>query len=195
MSEDNFKKLAIPGFSNFIFNIYHKHLLLFLQSCGPGFESQTLHLRFFILIDLWCGKDENKWKRGRDWPILKKHIYYSSDTFFQNQMTWIQECYKTVIWRHTVRIRSSPICYIKLYRKDLKEAVNDLFTTLEERKINNCKKKFLFSETIGEQKLIFYRTMSWWVLTTSARAGRHSMSQHSISLYLIKSLRPPSFSD
>ena len=101
MSEDNFKKLAIPGFSNFIFNIYHKHLLLFLQSCGPGFESQTLHLRFFILIDLWCGKDENKWKRGRDWPILKKHIYYSSDTFFQNQMTWIQECYKTVIWWHT----------------------------------------------------------------------------------------------
>ena len=107
----------------------------------------------------------------------------------------LQNCYLVAHQRSTVRIRSSPICYIKLYRKDAKEAVNDLFTTLEERKINNCKNKLLFSETIGEQKLIFYRTMSWWVLTTSARAGRHSMSQHSISLYLIKSLRPPSFSD
>ena len=27
---------------------------------------------FQFVIDLWCEKDENKWKRGRDWPIFKK---------------------------------------------------------------------------------------------------------------------------
>ena len=46
-----------------------------LPSCGPRFESQVLHLRYFqYVIDLWCEKDKNKRKRGRDWPIFKKRI-------------------------------------------------------------------------------------------------------------------------
>ena len=41
-------------------------------SCGPRFESQALHLRFIqFVIDLWC---ENKWKRGRDWPIFYQNV-------------------------------------------------------------------------------------------------------------------------
>ena len=32
------------------------------------------HLRFFqFVIKLWCGKDENKQKRGRYWPICKNN--------------------------------------------------------------------------------------------------------------------------
>ena len=32
-----------------------------LPYCGPGFEYQVLHLRFFqFVIDLWCEKDKNK---------------------------------------------------------------------------------------------------------------------------------------
>ena len=42
-----------------------------LPSCGPGFESQALHLCFFqFVIDLWCEKDENKQN------IFFKKLYY-----------------------------------------------------------------------------------------------------------------------
>ena len=42
-----------------------------LPSCGPRFESEALHLHFFqFVIELWCEKDKNKRKRGRDWPIF-----------------------------------------------------------------------------------------------------------------------------
>ena len=47
---------------------------LHLPSCRPGFESQAHHLCFFNLylsFELECEKNENKQKRGRDWPILK----------------------------------------------------------------------------------------------------------------------------
>ena len=41
-----------------------------LPSCLPGFESQAYHLSFYKFIIVSCGKDENKRKRGRDWPIF-----------------------------------------------------------------------------------------------------------------------------
>ena len=55
---------------------------LCLPSCGPRFESQALHLRFFqLVIVLWFEKDENKQKRGRDWPIFfKKKLRIEFDT-------------------------------------------------------------------------------------------------------------------
>ena len=44
-----------------------------LPSSRPGFESQAHHLCFFQIIylsfELECEKNENKQKRGRDWPI------------------------------------------------------------------------------------------------------------------------------
>ena len=45
-----------------------------LPSCRPGFESQAHHLCFhqFIKKIVYCGKDENKQKRGRDRSIFKK---------------------------------------------------------------------------------------------------------------------------
>ena len=54
-----------------------------LPSCSPGFESQALHLRFFpFVIELWCEKDENKRKRGRDWPIFQKTMELLSKKSF-----------------------------------------------------------------------------------------------------------------
>ena len=48
-----------------------------LPSSRPGFESQAHHLCFFQIIylsfELECEKNENKQKRGRDWPIFKKN--------------------------------------------------------------------------------------------------------------------------
>ena len=35
----------------------------------------TPSMLFQFVIDLWCGKDENKRKRGRDWPIFNKKLY------------------------------------------------------------------------------------------------------------------------
>ena len=47
-----------------------------LPSCGPGIESQELHLRFFqFVIDLWCEKDENKRKKAGIGPYFFKKIY------------------------------------------------------------------------------------------------------------------------
>ena len=45
-----------------------------LPSCRPGFESQAYHLSFHKFIVVSCGKDENKRKRGRDWPIFRKNL-------------------------------------------------------------------------------------------------------------------------
>ena len=41
-----------------------------LPSCRLRFESQAYHLSFYKFIIVSCGKDENKRKRGRDWPIF-----------------------------------------------------------------------------------------------------------------------------
>ena len=43
---------------------------LHLPSYRPGFESQAYHLSFYKFITVSCGKDENKTKKGRDWPIF-----------------------------------------------------------------------------------------------------------------------------
>ena len=46
-----------------------------LPSCGPGFDSQALHLYFFqfVLLELCRENNENKkTKSGRDWPFFKK---------------------------------------------------------------------------------------------------------------------------
>ena len=40
---------------------------LHLPSCGPGFDSQTVHLRFFSI----CIIEIVSRKRGRDLPIFK----------------------------------------------------------------------------------------------------------------------------
>ena len=43
-----------------------------LPSYSPGFKSQAHHLRFFqfVLQKLYQENNENKQKRGRDWPIF-----------------------------------------------------------------------------------------------------------------------------
>ena len=43
---------------------------------GPGFESShwQLLLNIYLLLTV-CRKDENKEKRGREWPIFKKTSY------------------------------------------------------------------------------------------------------------------------
>ena len=44
-----------------------------LPSCGPRFESQAHNLSFFqFVLKLLREKNENKQKRGRDWPIFKE---------------------------------------------------------------------------------------------------------------------------
>ena len=44
-----------------------------LPSCGPWFKSQAHHLCFFqFVLKLKREKNENKQKRGQDWPIFKK---------------------------------------------------------------------------------------------------------------------------
>ena len=47
-----------------------------LPSCGPGFKSRAHHLCLFqfVFLELWWEKDENKRKRGRDWPVFKKKL-------------------------------------------------------------------------------------------------------------------------
>ena len=53
---------------------------------GRGFESRYWILDGHFLTFICCkicnsvGKDENKWKRGRDWPIFKKKILWLEDT-------------------------------------------------------------------------------------------------------------------
>ena len=42
---------------------------------------------FQFVIDLWCEKDENKRKRGRDWPIFLKKQY----NFYYKSM-WKMSC-------------------------------------------------------------------------------------------------------
>ena len=52
---------------------------LCLQSCSLGFESQAHHLHFFqfVLLKLYGENNENKQKRGRDWPIFRsKRVLY-----------------------------------------------------------------------------------------------------------------------
>ena len=47
-----------------------------LPSCHTGFKSQKFNLFFYQFIIVSCGKDENKRKRGRDWPNFYKTILY-----------------------------------------------------------------------------------------------------------------------
>ena len=47
-----------------------------LKSVVYGFKYQHLHTGWTFFTFIWCKncnvwKDENKWKRGRGWPILK----------------------------------------------------------------------------------------------------------------------------
>ena len=46
---------------------------------GPRFESchRQLLLNIYLLLTV-CRKDENKEKRGREWPILKKYLIRSA---------------------------------------------------------------------------------------------------------------------
>ena len=48
-----------------------------LPSCGPGFESQAHHLRFFqfVLMKLYRDNNENKQKEIGIGPFLKKNFY------------------------------------------------------------------------------------------------------------------------
>ena len=50
--------------------------LLHLPSCGPGFESQAHHLRFFqfVLLKLYRENYENKQKEAGIGPFFKKDI-------------------------------------------------------------------------------------------------------------------------
>ena len=56
-----------------------------LPSCCPGFESQAHHLCFsiyivqtvYLSIEFECEKNENKQKRGRDWPSFLKKNFHS----------------------------------------------------------------------------------------------------------------------
>ena len=43
---------------------------------GPGFDSshRQLLLNIYLLLTV-CRKDENKEKRGREWPIFKKLLF------------------------------------------------------------------------------------------------------------------------
>ena len=45
-----------------------------LPSCGPGFESQAIHLCFFqfVLLKLYRENNENKQKEARIGPFFKK---------------------------------------------------------------------------------------------------------------------------
>ena len=53
-----------------------------LPSCGPGFESQAHHLCFFqFVLKLKREKNENKPKRGRDWPIFENNASKSCHNF------------------------------------------------------------------------------------------------------------------
>ena len=45
-----------------------------LPSCGPRFESQALHLRFFQLLKLYRENNENKQKEAGIGPFLKKQL-------------------------------------------------------------------------------------------------------------------------
>ena len=54
---------------------------LLLPSCHPGFESQAHHLSFYKFIIVLCGKDENKRKRVRDWPIFLKKVKVCNSYF------------------------------------------------------------------------------------------------------------------
>ena len=45
-----------------------------LPSCGPGFESQALHLRFFQLLKLYRENNENKQKEAGIGPLKKLRI-------------------------------------------------------------------------------------------------------------------------
>ena len=47
---------------------------------GPRLEAQAQYLRFFqFILELWCEKDENKQKRGRDWPKFEKNLLIVSN--------------------------------------------------------------------------------------------------------------------
>ena len=66
-------------------------ICLRLPSCRPGFESQAHHLCFhqFIKKIVYCGKDENKQKRGRDRSIFKSIVnYFYSLTLVYNFETF-----------------------------------------------------------------------------------------------------------
>ena len=43
-----------------------------LPSCGPGFKSQALHLRFFQLLKLYRDNNENKQKESGIGPFFFK---------------------------------------------------------------------------------------------------------------------------
>ena len=52
-----------------------------LPSCGPGFESQALHLRFFQLLKLYRENNENKQKEAGIGPFFKKNTYALNSNF------------------------------------------------------------------------------------------------------------------
>ena len=51
---------------------------LFLPSCGrPGVRiPSTTSMLFRFIFELWCEKNENKYKKGWDWAIFKKTFYF-----------------------------------------------------------------------------------------------------------------------
>ena len=56
-----------------------------LPSCGLGFKSQAHHLCFFqFVLKLKWEKNENKQKRGQDWPIYFKKVRTISNPGLQD---------------------------------------------------------------------------------------------------------------
>ena len=54
-----------------------------LPFCGPGFDSQALHLRFFqfVLLKLYRENNENKQKEAGIGPFLKNNITNLAEIF------------------------------------------------------------------------------------------------------------------
>ena len=63
---------------------------------GPRFESchRQLLLNIYLLLTV-CRKDENKEKRGREWPILKKYLIRSAHPRLAS-IPLGRDCLKTV---------------------------------------------------------------------------------------------------
>ena len=57
-----------------------------LPSCGPGFESQALHLRFFqfVLLKLYRENNENKQKEAGIGPFKKSKRYIKENFLMGN---------------------------------------------------------------------------------------------------------------
>ena len=58
----------------------------------------TPSMLFQFVIDFWCEKDKNKWKRGGDWPMFKKtHPLMLTAIIIQNSLQ-IQKQSNSPIW-------------------------------------------------------------------------------------------------